>query len=1303
MKKLMVLICSVMMIASLAFSFAACKGDEGGKPSGDVSEKSVITSVETSDGESADESFDYSSATSEVGGSSEGSGSADQSGDDSSGGTTPIVEPEDDGVMSVLFLGNSLMFFNDFYDIFENMAIAAGKNVFVRSVTQGSATITKFADPTSDIGNQTYKYLQSSIQWDYVILEPSRRTTPYDNTVRQSEIEAAKRLSALAAQKGTKTLLYSVWGFNSGAMTIYKVVDGYNMTSIGSKAISHSGHAKFLHDFNVEVSEAIGGAPLTRTGLAFENCMEDYPDINLYASDNAHPSLEGSFLAACTVYDAIYGEPSAATGYTQGISSAARLCKIADETVLDNRTPDITFTPEDSPNIGAYKILIVGSSLMSNHAIADVFANLWQAAEGREVYAEYLRSSSFTFHDLLNENTDLGLRYRLSEVKWDAIVLQLTRRMTISSTAVQTSEFQALRTIVPMLKENTENITLFTLNSSSNPSIFTVSGDGSYVKTDNKETCTAAEGTEYFAELATQWSNDFGIKKTLYGNAYIEYGGGDDATLGYMQACCLYNTFTGKGVPNECTEYNGLDAATAARVRAVAEKYCIDQKEPDLEKDYKLLVLGSSFMSSYSLPSVYQSLAFAADGSLVNTVKILDGSFTIQMIADEDEDRAQQMRTALFENNFDAIVIQLTRRCTISSPEVAEAELAALREILPLLKANTPNVSLFLLDSEKNPTRFTVNAAGKIDYLYDGTGAKVKEGDGHTAAIGTQYMADVAKAWADELDIGVIYYGSTFLEYTKDAAYTGEVTEEIGYLRACCMYNVVNGEIPASCAEYNGLTEAKAMLLRSYAENAGTYPVAEEPEGPVTPEGEYNMLVLGSDLISNHSPETPLASMMLSLEKLTLNTTYLTSSNFVIRSLVSEDTDLGMRNALADKTWDAIVIQMTRRMSPSGAAVEASELAALTEIMPLLKANTENVYLIYLNGTATPEVYTVDDGGAYVSAGTSEENVSAADTTSYYDATAKAWAEELSIGYIPYGRAYLEYNGSTGSAIGYIRACCYYNVLTQKTIPASCTEYNGLSESAALRMRGYAEKYCLPKEEDPNENKFNILIIGAPNIVTSYSMGEVFGAIVAEQDGITVNVEYISNTSYALALMVNEMDDLGLRTKLAATKWDAIVVQITRRLTPNAADIEASELAALKVVAPLMLANTENVYLFAPNCDSSPTMFYVKEDGSYAKTGGKDTCTAAEGIAYYNTIATAWSLETGVKVIRYGSAYQEYTSRTEAGVGYLQACCVYYATMGKQISDDTAAVNGLTLDKAALLRGYAYEYCLIPADDDQGE
>ena len=46
---------------------------------------------------------------------------------------------------SVLFLGNSLMFFNDMPQMFEEMATIAGKGVVVDSVTQGSATISLFA------------------------------------------------------------------------------------------------------------------------------------------------------------------------------------------------------------------------------------------------------------------------------------------------------------------------------------------------------------------------------------------------------------------------------------------------------------------------------------------------------------------------------------------------------------------------------------------------------------------------------------------------------------------------------------------------------------------------------------------------------------------------------------------------------------------------------------------------------------------------------------------------------------------------------------------------------------------------------------------------------------------------------------------------------------------------------------------------------------------------------------------------------------------------------------------------------
>ena len=56
-----------------------------------------------------------------------------------------IREDPVDDPLRILFLGNSLMFFNDMPSLFRNLAEKAGKEVYVDSITRGSATISDFA------------------------------------------------------------------------------------------------------------------------------------------------------------------------------------------------------------------------------------------------------------------------------------------------------------------------------------------------------------------------------------------------------------------------------------------------------------------------------------------------------------------------------------------------------------------------------------------------------------------------------------------------------------------------------------------------------------------------------------------------------------------------------------------------------------------------------------------------------------------------------------------------------------------------------------------------------------------------------------------------------------------------------------------------------------------------------------------------------------------------------------------------------------------------------------------------------
>jgi hypothetical protein len=70
-------------------------------------------------------------------------------------------------------------------------------------------------------------------------------------------------------------------------------------------------------------------------GLAFANAIAARPDIGLYQTDLRHPSMRGTYLAACTAYAALLHRSPVGSTYTAGIdpSIAAFLQRVSWETV----------------------------------------------------------------------------------------------------------------------------------------------------------------------------------------------------------------------------------------------------------------------------------------------------------------------------------------------------------------------------------------------------------------------------------------------------------------------------------------------------------------------------------------------------------------------------------------------------------------------------------------------------------------------------------------------------------------------------------------------------------------------------------------------------------------------------------------------------------------------------------------------------------------------------------------------------------------------------------------------------------
>ena len=65
-------------------------------------------------------------------------------------------------------------------------------------------------------------------------------------------------------------------------------------------------------------------------GLAFARVKATNPEINMYATDKRHPSLAGSYLAACSTYASLYKKSPEGSAYTAGLDPAvAKLLQAA--------------------------------------------------------------------------------------------------------------------------------------------------------------------------------------------------------------------------------------------------------------------------------------------------------------------------------------------------------------------------------------------------------------------------------------------------------------------------------------------------------------------------------------------------------------------------------------------------------------------------------------------------------------------------------------------------------------------------------------------------------------------------------------------------------------------------------------------------------------------------------------------------------------------------------------------------------------------------------------------------------------
>jgi hypothetical protein len=230
-----------------------------------------------------------------------------------------IKAPVPDTPQRVLFVGNSYFYYNGSLHFHARRVALAADPAWAKPFVYKSATIAAAPLAQHDLSYLiTPGNLGVKAPFDLVILQ-GNSTDAMSEKTRAAFREAAVEFNKIITGHGAMTALY--------------------MTPAHVKPSKWAGTdmMRKTEDMYVAVGNEIG-ALVIPVGLAFEEAYRRRPDIKLHQFyDGSHPTLLGTYLAACTVYATLYAKSPVGNSYNFydqiDAGDAAFLQKVADDTV----------------------------------------------------------------------------------------------------------------------------------------------------------------------------------------------------------------------------------------------------------------------------------------------------------------------------------------------------------------------------------------------------------------------------------------------------------------------------------------------------------------------------------------------------------------------------------------------------------------------------------------------------------------------------------------------------------------------------------------------------------------------------------------------------------------------------------------------------------------------------------------------------------------------------------------------------------------------------------------------------------
>jgi hypothetical protein len=198
----------------------------------------------------------------------------------------------------VLFIGNSYTYVNDLPTMFATLAASGGHHVTTGILAVGGATLADHAASTETAARL------ASARWSIVVLQEQSQL-PAADPFRQGQMyPAARLLVRMVRDAGAEPMFFLTWAHRDGWQQ-YGMADYSSM-----QAAIDDGY------LTIAAEEKAAVAPV---GYAWWTLLGREPGAGLWESDGSHPTVEGTYLAACVFYATIFRQSPKGLDYHAGL------------------------------------------------------------------------------------------------------------------------------------------------------------------------------------------------------------------------------------------------------------------------------------------------------------------------------------------------------------------------------------------------------------------------------------------------------------------------------------------------------------------------------------------------------------------------------------------------------------------------------------------------------------------------------------------------------------------------------------------------------------------------------------------------------------------------------------------------------------------------------------------------------------------------------------------------------------------------------------------------------------------------